>query len=102
MAIRFDANGIMPVSAYAPARLSAERQGQTAAQNIVPFFWTEQYDFGLGDVGHAEHWDKTEIAGPLEGRDCAKPIGAEAGSSRSPWSIAISKDFEQRSSSSGS
>lgn len=57
----------------------AERQGQTAARNIlgarerfdaVPFFWTEQYDFVLGYVGHAARWDKAEIEGNLEGRDC--------------------------------
>jgi hypothetical protein len=36
----------------------------------VPFFWTEQYDFGLAYVGHAEHWDRAEIAGSLERRDC--------------------------------
>lgn len=57
----------------------AQRQGQTAARNMlgrrerfdaVPFFWTEQYDFGLAYVGHAEHWDKAEIEGQLDARDC--------------------------------
>jgi NADPH-dependent 2,4-dienoyl-CoA reductase/sulfur reductase-like enzyme len=57
----------------------AERMGQTAARNMlglrerftaVPFFWTEQYDFGLTYVGHAEGFDQVDIDGDLNARDC--------------------------------
>jgi apoptosis-inducing factor 3 len=57
----------------------AERQGQTAARNIlgrrerfdaVPFFWSQHYDITINYVGHAESWDLVEIDGKLEDHDC--------------------------------
>lgn len=57
----------------------AERQGQAAARNMlgarvrftaVPFFWTEQYDFGLAYIGHAERFDTVDIEGSLNEHDC--------------------------------
>jgi 3-phenylpropionate/trans-cinnamate dioxygenase ferredoxin reductase subunit len=58
----------------------AERQGQVAALNMlgarerfdgVPFFWSAHYDVTIAYVGHAETWDRVDVAGSIEGRDCA-------------------------------
>ena len=57
----------------------AERQGQTAALNIlgerqpfdaVPFFWSQHYDVSINYVGHAEQWDDIEVDGDIPARDC--------------------------------
>jgi NADPH-dependent 2,4-dienoyl-CoA reductase/sulfur reductase-like enzyme/nitrite reductase/ring-hydroxylating ferredoxin subunit len=56
----------------------AQRQGQTAARNIlglkqrfdaVPFFWSVHYDMTIRYVGHPSRWDGVEISGNLEARD---------------------------------
>jgi NAD(P)H-nitrite reductase large subunit len=58
----------------------AERMGQIAAKNVlgakvpcdlVPFFWSAHYDVTINYVGHAERWDRIDIAGSLDARDAA-------------------------------
>jgi len=57
----------------------AERQGQTAARNIlgqnekfdaVPFFWSQHYDVSIRYVGFADRWTRSEVSGDPAARDC--------------------------------
>jgi NADPH-dependent 2,4-dienoyl-CoA reductase/sulfur reductase-like enzyme/nitrite reductase/ring-hydroxylating ferredoxin subunit len=57
----------------------AERQGQTAALNMLargqarftapPFFWSQHYDVSITYVGHAARWDAIEVVGDVAARD---------------------------------
>jgi NADPH-dependent 2,4-dienoyl-CoA reductase/sulfur reductase-like enzyme len=57
----------------------AERQGQTAARNMlgqrevfdaVPFFWSQHYDVPINYLGHAEKWDEIAVDGDIGAKDC--------------------------------
>jgi apoptosis-inducing factor 3 len=57
----------------------ALRMGRVAALNMLgrgirfsaaPFFWSTQYDVTVSYVGHAEGWERVDIAGSLAARDC--------------------------------
>jgi NADPH-dependent 2,4-dienoyl-CoA reductase/sulfur reductase-like enzyme/nitrite reductase/ring-hydroxylating ferredoxin subunit len=56
----------------------AERQGQTAAANILgrredfaaaPFFWSQHYDVQISYVGYGSGWESTELSGSLAERN---------------------------------
>ncbi len=58
----------------------AQRQGQVAALNMlghrqrfdaVPFFWSQHHDVAIQYVGHAEQWDRIDIDGAPDARDCS-------------------------------
>jgi NADPH-dependent 2,4-dienoyl-CoA reductase/sulfur reductase-like enzyme len=60
--------------------VAAERQGQTAARNMLgakerfdaaPFFWSQHYDQVVAYVGHAPSWDRVELSGDPASGDCA-------------------------------
>ena len=77
----------------------AERQGQTAARNMlgqnerfdaVPFFWSQHYDVPINYVGHAEKWDEITVDGDIAGRDCLLQYKRKDACSPSPRSTATS------------
>jgi NADPH-dependent 2,4-dienoyl-CoA reductase/sulfur reductase-like enzyme/nitrite reductase/ring-hydroxylating ferredoxin subunit len=56
----------------------AERQGQTAAANMlgaatpfedVPFFWTKHFDLAVLYLGHADDWEEVSIEGSIADRN---------------------------------
>ena len=57
----------------------AERQGQTAALNMlgqrqpfreVPFFWSRHFNTSVLYVGHAVDWDDCSVSGSVSAGDC--------------------------------
>lgn len=58
----------------------AQRQGQTAARNILgarepfvvpPFFWSNQFDLHIRYVGHGSGEDRASVSGNLKARDAS-------------------------------
>jgi NADPH-dependent 2,4-dienoyl-CoA reductase/sulfur reductase-like enzyme len=58
----------------------AQRQGQTAARNILgarepftgpPFFWSNHFDLHIHYVGHGSSADRTSVSGDLKAKDAS-------------------------------
>ena len=58
----------------------AQRQGQTAARNILgarepfiapPFFWSNHFDLHVHYVGHGSSGDRVSVAGDLKSKDAS-------------------------------
>lgn len=89
----------------------ALRQGQVAAMNIaghptpyavVPFFWTMHFDFSVRYVGHATHWDESQVHGSLAERDAevrflkGGEVAAIATVNRDRAALEYERDLERR------
>src|SRR5437773_3226792 len=64
----------------------AERQGQTAARNILggreqfvapPFFWSNHFDLAIRYVGHGSKDDRATVSGDLKAKDASVIFGSE-------------------------
>jgi hypothetical protein len=56
-----------------PAAALAEQAGLRLDRGVlveVPSFWSQHYDMPISYVGHAEGWDRTEVAGSIAQRGC--------------------------------
>lgn len=64
----------------------AQRQGQTAARNILgarepfvvpPFFWSNHFDVHIHYVGHGGRGDQSTVSGDVNGKDASVIFGAD-------------------------
>ncbi|HEV7700120.1 MAG TPA: FAD-dependent oxidoreductase [Pyrinomonadaceae bacterium] len=57
-------------TAMQQGRIAAHNMiGRNVPYNVIPFFWTHQFDAGLLYVGHAEQWDEILYQGDASARD---------------------------------
>lgn len=61
--------------------------------NIIPYFWTDQYDEGFEYLGNARKWDKTFIRGSFDEKQFAVAYVDE---NNHPLAILFANEFEDR------